>query len=163
MKKFIKETIESLLVAIVIVVILINFVFIKVQVIGDSMYPNLHDGDNAISFVITKNIKINRFDIAVIDQGEKLLVKRVIGLPYEKIEYRDNKLYVNGEYIAEPFIDDNVKTANFSVSLEDEYFCMGDNRNISKDSRSYGAFIKDQIKSTHLFVFTPFEEFGFKK
>lgn len=128
------------------------------------MYPTLHDGDKGFSFIITRNISINRFDICVIDPDDVdyLLVKRVIGLPNETIEYKDNKLYVNGEYIKEDFLS-NAYTYDFKVTLgEDEYYCLGDNRENSNDSRHYGAFSKDEIKSTKFFAYWPFSDFGMK-
>ena len=81
-------------------------------------------------------------------------------MPNETIEYKDNKLYVNGEYIAEDFLSD-VTTDDLRIVLgEDEYFCLGDNREVSKDSRYYGAFSKNDIDSLKMLVFYPFTEFG---
>ena len=151
--------------AVILVIILINFVFMPCVVNGRSMEPTYEEGEYGYSFIITKKIAINRFDTAVIkvNDGEKLLVKRVIGLPGETIEYKDNRLYVNGEYVEEPFLGD-VTTSDFKVSLSDnEYYCMGDNRNISRDSRFYGPFPGKQIVSTHLFVIYPFNTFGYNK
>lgn len=127
------------------------------------MYPTLHDGDRGFSFIITRNINIERFDICVIDPDniDYLLVKRVIGLPGETIEYIDNKLYVNGQYIEEDFLNDDVYTNDFKVTLnENEYYCLGDNRGNSNDSRFYGAFLKEEIKSTKFFIYYPFNDFG---
>ena len=133
------------------------------------MEPVLKNDDFGYSFIITKAISINRFDIVVINvsdnsNNEKLLVKRVVGLPGETISYVDNKLYVNGEYVAEDFLINNPKTSDFTMELDDdEYCCLGDNRSVSRDSRFYGAFKKDKIVSSHLFILYPFNKFGFKK
>ena len=134
---------------------------------GTSMYPLLHDNDYGYSFIISRNLGINRFDIAVIKVSdglnEKLLVKRVIGLPNEKVTYKNNKLYINDEYIEETFLNDDVNTNDFEVVLKDnEYYCLGDNRSVSRDSRSYGPFMKENIVSTHLFILYPFNNFGIK-
>lgn len=161
-KKTILDIVEVLGIAIVIAFLLIKFVLIPCRVTGSSMYPTLEDGDFGYSFVCTRNQGIKRFDIVVVKTEEKLLVKRVIGLPNEKIEYKGNKLYINGEYIAEDFLNDDVTTSDFEYEIGDGlYFCMGDNRSISKDSRYYGAFEADRLVSTHLFVAYPFTHFGY--
>ncbi len=162
-----KELFWFVVKSLIIVVLLINFVFMPCIVNGSSMYPNYQEGEYGYSFIISRKLGISRFDTAVIradaSDKEKLLVKRVIGLPNETIEYVDNKLYVDGEYVEEPFLSD-VTTKDFKVTLgQDEYYCLGDNRGISRDSRYYGPFKGDQIVSTHLLVIYPFSLFSFHK
>ena len=162
-KNFFVDVIEVIVISVVITFLLFNYVLISVRVNGSSMYPTLKEGDFGYSFVITKNIGINRFDICVVDAENKKLVKRVVGLPTETISYSNNQLYVNGTEVEEDFLND-VFTDDFSITLkDDEYFCMGDNRGISKDSRYYGAFKKDDIVSTHLLIVYPFKDAGFRK
>ena len=165
-KSFIKETLKLIVESALIVVILINFVLIPCVVDGSSMVPNLREGQFGYSFIITKHLGISRFDIVVIKpdaNSNKLIVKRVIGLPGEKISYCDNKLYINGEYVEENFLGD-VTTDSFEETLSDnEYFCLGDNRNVSRDSRYYGPFTKNEIVSSHLLVIYPFDAIGFRK
>lgn len=161
-KKLIFDILEVVILAMIISFLLIKFVFISVEVEGTSMVPTLSDRDRGISFVITKNISVNRFDIVVVDVG-KLIVKRVIGMPNETIEYKDNTLYIDGVKYDEPYLKD-VKTGDFKVKLNsDEYYCLGDNREVSKDSRVYGPFTIEDFKATHVLVITPFSNFGFKK
>ena len=153
--------------ALILTVILIKLVFMPCVVNGTSMSPTYKEGEYGYSFILTKKLGISRFDTAVIrvdsDQKDKLLVKRVIGLPGETIEYRDNMLYVNGVYTEEPFLAD-VVTTDLKVTLkENEYYCLGDNRGVSRDSRFYGPFDSDQIVSTHLLVLYPFQYFGFNR
>ena len=163
MKKVIKDILEVVFSALIISFILMHFFFISVEVEGTSMVPTLHKNDKGISFVITKNIGVNRFDIVVVDVENKLLVKRVIGMPNEEVEYKDNVLYINGNKYEEDYIKDAV-TEDFKVKLSNnEYYCLGDNRDVSKDSRYYGPFNYEDFKASHVLVLFPFEDFGFKK
>jgi len=162
-----KDILDVILYSAIIIFILLKFVIFPCRVDGASMYPTLKTDQKGYSFVCTKLIGINRFDIAVInvnsDGTKKKLVKRVIGMPGDTVEYIDNKLYINGEYYEEPYLVD-VTTENLKITLgDDEYFCLGDNRNISKDSRYYGAFNKKDFVATHLFVVSPLSEFGYNR
>ncbi|MBR0137795.1 MAG: signal peptidase I, partial [Erysipelotrichaceae bacterium] len=91
------------------------------------------------------------------------------------ITYSDGRLYVDGTEIEETFLDqqyieeymkehynsEGFFTKDFSITLgEDEYFCMGDNRRVSQDSRYYGPFSKDDILSIGVFALWPLSEFG---
>ena len=161
------EVLKILFTAAVLAFLLMKFVLIPCVVEGSSMNPILQSNDFGYSFVVTRNLGIERFDTVVIsldgNRDSKLLVKRVIGLPGEKVEYRHNHLYINGEYIEEPFLGELAVTEDFSVELgEDEYFCLGDNRTVSRDSRFYGPFGKKNLISTHMFVIFPFSSFGYK-
>lgn len=161
---FIKDLLEVIIVSIIIVFLCFKFVFISAQVDGTSMYPTLIEGDRGFSFVITRNIGIKRYDICVIrpENSKRLLVKRVIGMPNETIEFKDNVLYINGVKQNEDFLTDTY-TEDLIVTLaDDEYYCLGDNRVVSKDSRYYGPFKEEQIISTGYFVFFPFDRFGIK-
>lgn len=163
--EIIKDFFQVGITAIIVVFICFKFLFISAQVHGTSMYPTLQTNDRGFSFVLTKNLGIERFDICVIDSSKasELLVKRVIGLPNDTIAYINNMLFINGEYVEEEFLSDDVYTNDFEITLgENEYFCLGDNRPVSKDSRYYGAFSKEEIKSTHFFVYYPFNRIGVK-
>lgn len=163
-KSILKEVLPFLV--LIIVVLLIKWFIVRpVQVKGDSMYPTLEEGDimllNEISYKIHG---IKRFDIVVIDKGDELLIKRVIGLPGEEVEYKDNVLYINGEVVKEPIDVEDGTTQDFKVTIqEDYYFVMGDNRTISWDSRELGAFHISKIKGTTSITLFPFNRFGKKK
>ena len=174
----IRETLITVIVTCIVASLLTNFFFQPVRVSGSSMHPTLKDGEVGFSSIVARRTgKIRRFDIVVIrlkERGEDL-VKRVIGLPNETITYSDGRLYVDGVEIEETFLDqqyieqymkDNYNsegffTKDFSYTLgEDEYFCMGDNRRISQDSRYYGPFSSEDILSIGVFVLWPLSEFG---
>ena len=161
---FFKEVFISLAVVLVIV----NFVVRPIQVKGSSMYNTLEDGYFGFSDLIGYRLTgLKRFDIVIVYLAEKkeYLIKRVIGMPGETVEYRNNQLYINGEPVDEPFLDKSYTstypglfTGDFKT--ENEYFCMGDNRPHSSDSRYYGAFHKSDIVSKGVFVVYPFKGFG---
>ncbi|MBR3228225.1 MAG: signal peptidase I [Erysipelotrichaceae bacterium] len=164
-KDFIVDLLQTVLIAVVIVFILFRFVLMSVEVKGSSMEPTLYTDDRGVSFILTRNIGIKRFDICVIDSDRttSFLVKRIIGLPGETIRYEDGKLYVNGEYVEEDFLEDAV-TGDLEITLgEDEYYCLGDNRRVSRDSRYYGPFSKKEIRATNVFIYYPFSDLGLKK
>lgn len=162
-KKILKDIVETVVIAIVLSFVLTNYLIVPCRVDGSSMYSTLKENQLGYSFAYKKYFNVNRFDIAVIKTSGKLIVKRVIGLPNETVTYTDNKLYIDGKYIEEEFLDD-VYTADFSITLnDDEYYCLGDNREISKDSRYYGPFSLKDIKSLGFIVIYPFNEFGVKQ
>lgn len=118
-----------------------NFIIVS----GNSMYPTFKDKQVVR---VSKIKEINRFDIVIAKKHDNyLIVKRVIGLPNEKIEYKDNHLYINEKPVTESFIDLYLtKTEDFTYTLkDDEYFLLGDNREYSTDSRELGAFKKEKL------------------
>lgn len=163
-KSLLFDIVEVILATVIVTFLLIKFILIPCKVDGSSMFPTLMEDDFGYSFVVSRNMGLNRFDIVVIKTDEKLIVKRIIGMPNEKIEYIDNKLYINGEYMETDFLADDVYTNDFSYQIGDnQYFCLGDNRSVSKDSRFYGPFDESRIISSHIMVFFPFSNFGYKK
>ena len=169
---FIKEI--SIYVIIILIIILLKiYVISPIRVNGTSMDPTLENGDimilNKIGYRITK---IKRFDIVVIkytEQGKKdLLIKRIIGLPGDEIKYVNNTLYVNGKIVEENF--DKSYTYDFSLNElgsnkvpKDSYFVLGDNREVSKDSRSIGFIDKKDIVGKSSLTLFPFNRCGTKK
>ncbi len=157
--KVIKELIPYLMI-ILIVIVIRTFLFTPIMVQGESMVPTL-DG-NEIMILKKYDTSYERFDIVVVSksvEGDNL-IKRVIGLPGETIEYKDNKLYINNKVIEDVY--GSGKTEDFyQVTLgEDEYFLMGDNRKISLDSRILGVIKKEEIEGTVGIVLYPFSRFG---
>lgn len=166
------DFLKTLLICMVVVFALTNYVIRPVRVDGNSMYPTLHDNDLGFSNLAgLKMSGVDRFDIVIIWVPEKdeYLVKRVVGMPNEKISYKDGALYINGQEMDEPFFDETYRQQFGTKFMKDvpeltldadEYYCVGDNRPDSLDSRFYGPFKKDQITSKGIFVFWPFSEFG---
>ena len=163
--KRIKE-ILSIIVVIIIAVIIKIFVFSPVKVNGNSMVPTLNDGDYMILNEIGYRMNgLKRFDIVVANINGEMLIKRVIGLPGEKVEYAYNKLYVNGENVIENFKHDDTDDFSFSeldaeVVPENHYFLVGDNRGNSKDSRIIGFVPANKIMGKANFVIFPFNKIG---
>ena len=155
----------TVIVAVLVVVIVQTFIFKGCIVDGRSMMPTLKDGDRGFSFVINKIFGIDRFDVVIVSDVEeaKYIVKRVIGLPNEIVEYRNNELYINGEKFEEDFLADDAYTGDLYYELkDDEYFVLGDNRQVSKDSRYYGPFSGRDIVAKDFLVFWPLNSIGFK-
>lgn len=153
------------LAVIVIVLLIKQFLFSPVMVSGESMINTLKDSDIMIMDKISLNTNpIKRFEIVVITYQNRYLIKRVVGLPGEKIEYKDNKLYVNGEYVEEPFLDKEQVTNDISLKVpEGFYFVLGDNRVNSNDSRYLGCFSLEKIEGRTSFTIFPFSRFGKKE
>ncbi len=155
-------------VVIVIAVVLFRiFIATPIQVVGSSMYPTLKSDEILILNKVSKN-KLKRFDIVVIKYNSETIIKRIIGLPGEKIEYIDNVLYVNGEIVDEPF--EHEDTNDFSLSEissesvpEDSYFVVGDNRGISMDSRIIGFIDKKDILGKASLRLFPINKLGIIK
>ena len=119
-KKIVKEWLPYVVILILVLVIKINVASL-IRVNGKSMNNTLKDGDIMVLDIIGyKTSKLERFDIAVVDNGKDYLIKRVIGLPNEEIEYKDNKLYINGQEIVEDFTHDI--THNFYIILFFSFF-----------------------------------------
>lgn len=178
---FLSEVMSTILYIVVIsgIFMLIQyFLFALVSVDGQSMAPTLEHNDR---LVLNKVSSIDRFDIVVFpapDDPEKKYIKRVIGVPGDEIEYREDVLYLNGEQIDEPYLDhfeyeqeeyfSSYITGNFSLQSlfgtetvpEGHYFVLGDNRLNSRDSRSFGFIDGELIDGETQIQLWPLDEIG---
>jgi signal peptidase I len=142
---------KAIIIAIILAFFIRSFVFATSVVEGASMYPTLENGERVIfNKAIYFLSEPDRGDIVIIHRPTKNYVKRVIGLPNEVVEVKDNVLYINNEPQKQDFLTSEAiyGTGNFGpVTVpENKYFVMGDNRSISKDSRNGLGFIdEDEI------------------
>ncbi|MBR3049592.1 MAG: signal peptidase I [Bacilli bacterium] len=162
-KKKLKELLPYIIIILVVIIIKF-FIVTPIRVNGPSMENTLHDKDimllNEISY---KFHKIERFDIVVIKYKNEYLIKRVIGLPGEKVKYKNNKLYINNKYIKEKFSHKKTKDFKTKKIPKDNYIVLGDNRTDSVDSRMIGFIKKKDIKGKTSFTILPFNRFGHKE
>jgi signal peptidase I len=138
------------------------FFFSNYVVEGESMMPTLQDGNKLVVNKLGYQVgELNRFDVIVFHANEKEdFVKRIIGLPGDKLEYRNDQLYINGHKYEEPFLDVYKQkspgiriTGNFSLKEitgenivpDGKLFVLGDNRLGSWDSRQFGFISASQV------------------
>ena len=157
--KFIREAIPYLVI-ILVVIIIRTFIVTPIVVSGESMVPTLNGGE--LMLLKKYDTDYERFDIVVVNKNVEgdSLIKRVIGLPGEKIRYKNEHLYINDKILEDTYAYG--ETGNFrEITLgEDEYFLMGDNRKISLDSRLLGIIKKDEIEGTVGIILFPFNKLG---
>jgi signal peptidase I len=156
------------------VYILPNFVLQRTIVDGSYMENTLHDGEQLYVEKLSYRFDaLNRFDIIVFypygRENEEYYVKRIIGLPGETVQIKGSDIYINGEILKENYgkepIRDPGRAAEPITLGKDEYFVLGDNRNVSKDSRSneVGNVKKENIGGRVILRILPFSKFGIVK
>lgn len=164
-----KDKVKVLLPYIIIILVVLfikAFIVTPIKVNGESMYPTLEEGDimilNKTAYYFNKP---ERFDIVVVNMPDEYLIKRVIGLPGEHIEYKNNTLYVDGKRVKENF--KHGVTANFNIEELgsdtiplNTYLVLGDNRENSLDSRELGFIREDQLLGRTSLIILPFNRFG---
>ncbi|MFW7403581.1 signal peptidase I [Vagococcus fluvialis] len=160
--------IKMLVICIPFVIIMKAFIFIPLEVTGKSMSPTLKEND----FIVMENFsEIDRFDIIVFTAPDgDTYIKRVIGLPGDRVTYEKDQLFINGKKVDEPFLKDVKKKKNeyvFTTDLDtteligtdkipkNQYFVLGDNRRLSKDSRSFGTISNTSIVGKARIVYYP--------
>ena len=154
--KNVKEFMPYILILLVVILIR-TFIATPIKVNGDSMYDTL---DGSEFMILNKLAKVDRYDIVVVNTKEEELIKRVYGLPGEKISIEKGNIYINDKKIEDVYAYGDTSDYESITLSEDEYFVLGDNRAVSLDSRRIGPVKKSQIKGTTNFVLYPFSRFG---
>lgn len=168
------EWIKSIVLAIVVAILIKSFIFNTTYVLGSSMYPTLHEKDRLFTNKIVLYFSApNIGDIVVLkapDNPSKDYIKRVVGLPGDKVEIIDGKVYLNDNVLNEYYLEEGAYTYTYDETQwqipEGHVFVLGDNRaeGASKDSRYFGCIPIDSIKGKANFRYFPFDSrFGVLK
>jgi len=146
--------------------------FDEVKVSGTSMEPSFEDGDILYLDEFTyKFFDAKRLDVIAftLDNSDTVYVKRIIGLPGEKIQIKNGSIYIDGKLLEADIEAENILNAGDAEEViklgDDEYFVLGDNRNNSEDSRfaSIGMVKEDNIIGRAWLEVTSLKDFGFVK
>lgn len=169
---FFLDLIETVVVALAIFVVIYLFLFQPHQVKGASMEPNFHDGEYILTDKISYRIGIPKRGDVVIFRAprnpELDFIKRIIGLPGERVKILNNHVYINGTALVEAYLPETTVTlpGNFihedqEITVpRDQFFVLGDNRNHSSDSREWGTITKDEMVGKAFFRYWPLSKIG---
>jgi len=164
--RFLREVLATVLPALLIALLINVFVGQATRVEGQSMEPNLHTDQRLVVEKVSYRFHgPQRFDIVVLkvpSQGDELLIKRVVGLPGETVEVRNGRVYVNDNPLNEPLAQGDTRPGRHgAVTVPPLHvFVLGDNRNHSNDSRSFGPIPIDNIVGRAWLSYWPPEEVG---
>lgn len=162
--RFLIEAVETVVLAVVLFLI-INTISARIRVDGHSMEPTFHHGN----FVIVNKLayrfgEFHHGDVIVFpspDNDGEDLIKRVIGLPGDRIRISNGQVFVNGFLLSEPYIKTPPSGELREVTVpERSVYVMGDNRNNSSDSRRWGALDAEHVLGKAIFVYWPYPDFG---
>jgi signal peptidase I len=163
-KSFLREVAETVIPAIVIALLIHVFLAQATRVYGQSMEPNLHTDMRLVVEKLSYRLHTpQRGDIVVlrVRPEDELLIKRVIGLPGDEVAIHDGQVYVNGQPLDEPYLDQETR-GNLAPRVVPplHVFVMGDNRRASNDSRSFGPVHIDNIVGKAWVSYWPPEDIG---
>lgn len=162
------EWVKSIITAVVIAILIKTFIFNTTYVLGNSMFPTLHEKDRLFANKFSLYFSgPSRGDIVVLeapDEVKKDYIKRVIGIEGDSVEIKEGKVYLNGEELEESYLDKDAYTHTYDETYweipEGNLFVLGDNRNpgASKDSRVFGYISVDSIKGVTGFRYFPIND-----
>ncbi len=162
------DIIETLVISLILFAA-INFISARIRVESVSMKETLLPGDFVLVNRLAYNVgdfetgEVGRGDVVVFEppfEAPEPYVKRVIGLPGEVVKIENGKVYVNDALVQEPYIRTDFSAQGSWEIPAGEIFVMGDNRNNSSDSRSWGTVPTDNIIGKALFVYWPMDQWG---
>lgn len=158
---------RDLLIAAVASVLIITFLYQPVRVEGTSMLPRLENSDRLFINKFVYHIEaIERGDIVVFRyprDPSKSYIKRVIGLPGDRIRIVHGQVWLNDNPLRELYVPEayrDTRSMPETVIPEDSYFMMGDHRSISSDSREFGPVARDLVYGKAVFVYWPAKDAG---
>lgn len=164
-KRILRSTVYALILVAAVAVLIASLILPVLQISGTSMEPTLNNGDIV---VLLKTQKLQRGDLCGFSYSNKILIKRVVGLPGDVIVIdADGTVFLNGEPLDEPYISEKGLgecDLEFPYEVpEDTYFLMGDHRATSIDSRSsvIGSVKREQIVGKIFLKVWPLKEFSF--
>lgn len=166
-RSFFQEWLLPLAVAILLALSIRTFVAEARYINSESMIPTLEVNDRVfVDKIFYKKSGLQRQDVIIFAPPEKAFtrddyIKRIVGLPGDEVEIKEGYLWVNGEIWEELYVAEMVND-NFGPVIvpEGQIFVLGDNRNNSSDSRSWGFVPEANIKGKALIRFYPFHRFG---
>lgn len=164
-----KELIKKIypyIIVVIVVVLIRSFIVTPAVVDGQSMEDTLYNNNVVILNKLDYKLNdIKRFDVVVLKYNGEKLIKRVIGLPGEHVEYKDGNLYIDGFLIEDTYgktgTDDfKLETLGYLNIPGDMYFVVGDNRSNSVDSRILGLIKKEDILGSVSYRIFPLTKIG---
>jgi signal peptidase I len=163
----VRSWLRDLVVSVALSALVIIFLYQPVKVEGISMWPGLDDQERIfINKLVYRLEPIERGDVVVFHyprDPSKSYIKRVVGLPGDRVRIVNGAVYVNGQALAEPYVPldySDTRSLGETTIPPDCYFVLGDHRSMSNDSREFGPVPRKYIYGKAVFVYWPFAKLG---